>query len=244
MRHRYSLLPVLVLLALALVVTASYAAKPALTTSPFQGITTRLDAATPQNVNVTCTLGITDAPVYLVNYLLPPDDEYYTLLDPTACQCTGAGGVLLSAAHIYLNFSAACSIPVTVAVVRADLTDPLCPKPIPGDYICTPIAYNLAPAAAGNYNFSLPLNAGCCITGKAFVVITFTGAGSCTTLPKLITSATCNDCTSYNVYPGGFDDLCLDIGFPGNPVINVDGACCDVVPAHTGTWGRLKTMYR
>ena len=126
-----------------------------------------------------------------------------------------------------------------------DLTDPNCAVPIPGQYICQPVAYNLAVTAAGNYDFTMPLNSGCCITEKAFLVVTFTGAGTCTTLPRLITTEVCDNCTSYNVYPpSGFDDLCADIGFPGSPVMYVDAACCDVVPAQRGTWGRLKTMYR
>ena len=245
MRHRYSILPILALLALALVATASHAGKPALSRETLHGTLQRVVVAAPLNVTAVCTLGITDPPMYYVDYLYPPNDAYYTLLNPATCACTGAGGVLLSSGHILLNFQQACSIPVTIAVVRADLTDPNCAVPIPGQYICQPVAYNLAVTAAGNYDFTMPLNSGCCITEKAFLVVTFTGAGTCTTLPRLITTEVCDNCTSYNVYPpSGFDDLCADIGFPGSPVMYVDAACCDVVPAQRGTWGRLKTMYR
>jgi hypothetical protein len=245
MRPRYSLLPILVLVALSLAVGVGQAAKPAPVHEAMLGTPLKLAVGTPQNITVTCTLGVTDAPAYLVNYLLPPDDAYYTLLDPALCGCAGPGGVLLSNAHAFLNFQMACSIPVSVGVVAADLTDPLCPRPIPGQYLCGPINYNLAPAAAGNYDFSFALPAGCCITQKAFLVVTFLQTGDCTTLPRLITSAICNGCFSYNVYPPtGFDDLCVDIGFPGNPIMYVDAGCCDVVPTHHDTWGRLKTMYR
>jgi len=244
MRHRYSLLPVLLLVALSLVVTASHAAKPAAVSEPLQGTLQKLAVGTPQEMYVVCQLGVTDAPGWIVNYLAPPDDAYYTLLDPEACACPGPNGVLLSNAHAMLNFQMAYSIPVSVAVVEADLTDPLCPVPVPGQYICPPVNYNLAPAAAGNYDFTFALPEGCCITQKAFLVVTFTGAGTCTTLPRLITTNGCNPCVSYNVYPGGFDDLCVDIGFPGNPNMYVEAACCDIVPAIRGTWSRVKTLYR
>ena len=245
MRHRYSVLPILVLVALSLVATASHAARPAAVSAPLQGTLQKIAVDTPQQMYVACQLGVTGAPAFLVNYLYPPNDAYYTMLDPAACgACPGPNGVLLSNAHILLNFQMACSIPVSVAVVAADLTDPLCPVPVPGQYICPVVNYNLAPAAAGNYDFTFPLPSGCCITEKAFLVVTFTGTGTCTTLPRLITTDGCDPCMSYNVYPGGFDDLCADIGFPGNPNMYVEAACCDIVPAMRGTWGRVKTLYR
>ena len=227
MRHRHSLLTILLLVALSLVATASHAARPAAVSAPLQGTLQNIAVGTPQQMYIACQLGITGDPAYYVNYLYPPSDAYYTLLDPGTCGCTGPSGVLLSNAHIMLNFQMACSIPVSVAVVAADVTDPLCPVPVPAQYI-----------------FTLPLPSGCCITQKAFLVITFTGAGTCTTLPRLITIDGCDPCVSYNVYPGGFDDLCADIGFPGNPNMYVEAACCDIVPATRGTWGRVKILYR
>ena len=245
MRRRYSLLPILVLVALSLVATASHAAKPTLVPEALQGTPQKFIVGTPQSMYVACNLGVTGDPAWIVNYLYPPNDAYYTMLDPAACgACPGPNGVLLSNAHALLNFPMACSIPVSVAVVAADLTDPLCPVPLPGQYICAPVNYNLAPGAAGNWDFTFAMPLGCCITQKAFLVIEFTGTGTCTTLPRLITTDVCDPCVSYNVYPGGFDDLCVDIGFPGNPNMYVEAACCDQVPALRGTWGRMKTLYR
>jgi hypothetical protein len=245
MRHRCSLLPILLLVALfSLVAMASHAARPAAVSEPLLGTPQRFVVGTPQEMYVVCQLGVTRPGAYLVDYLYPPNDAYFTLLVPENCACPGPNGVLLSNAHALLNFQMACSIPVSVGVVAADLTDPLCPVPVPGQYICAPVNYNLAPAAAGNYNFAFALPSGCCITQKAFLVITFTGAGTCTTLPRLITTDGCDPCVSYNVYPAGFDDLCADIGFPGNPNMYVEAACCDIVPALRGTWGRVKTLYR
>lgn len=244
MRHRYSILPLLVLLALALVVTASHAARPAPVSEPLQGATQKFAVGTPQSMYVVCQLGVTGVPAWIVDYLAPPSDAYYTLLDPAICGCPGAAGVLLSNAHVALNFGVACSLPISVGVVEADLTDPLCPVPVPGQYLCAPVNYTIAPPVAGNYDFVLALPAGCCITQKAFLEVTFLGAGTCTTLPKLFTTDGCDGCVSYNVYPASFDDLCVAIHFPGNPVMYVEAACCDITPAIRGTWGRVKTLYR
>ena len=140
-------------------------------------------------------------------------------------------------------------IPVSVAVVAADLTNPLCPVPVPGQYICGPVNYSIGDLPLGNYNFTFALPSGCCITQKAFLMITFPAKGTCTTLPgtllpRLIATDGCVGCVSYNVYPGGFDELCGASHFPGNPNMYVDAACCDIVPAMRGTWGRVKTLYR
>jgi hypothetical protein len=244
MRRRYSLIAVLLMVALSLVVTASHAARPTAVPELLQGTPQKVDVGTPQKMYVACQLGVTAPPAFLVNYIYPPDDAYYTLLDPATCGCSGPSGVLLSNAHVMLRFPMVCSIPVSVAVVAADLTDPLCPVPVPGQYICGPVNYNLAPTAIGNYDFTFALPEGCCITQKAFLVVTFPAAGTCTTLPLLITTDGCDPCVSYNVYPGGSADLCVDIGFPGNPNMYVEAACCDIVPAIRGTWGRVKTLYR
>jgi len=248
MRKRYTLIPILLLAALTLVVSVGNAAKPTMVREHMNGTPVPLNVTTLQNLATTCTLGITDPGAWIVNYIYPPEDGYYTLLDPALCNCTGTGGVLLATAHALLNFPMVCSIPVRVGIVAADLTDPACPVPIKGQYLCPPATYNVSVAAIGNYDITFPLPAGCCITQKAFLEVTFMTSGTCTTVPKLITSDICNGCTSYNIWPGSsgynVDDLCIDIGFPGNPVMFVDATCCDVVPAHTGTWGRLKVLYR
>lgn len=243
--HRGSPLSgVLVLLALSLAATASLAAKPGPVSEPLRGVPQKFTVGAPQQAAVACQLGVTAAPAYIIDYLYPPNDSYYTLIDPVACGCVGPNGVLLASAHAILNFQMACTIPVSVGVVVADLTDPDCPVPVPGKYVCGPTNYNLMPGAAGNYDFSFALPSGCCITEKAFLMITFTAAGTCTSLPRLITTDGCEKCMSYNVYPGGSDDLCVDIGFPGNPNMYVDAGCCELVSAPRGTWGRVKTLYR
>jgi hypothetical protein len=203
---------------------------------------------TPLSPTTVCTLGETRAPAWLVNYLLPPDDGYYTLLRPSACTtCTGPGGVILTTAHALLEFRVACSIPVTIRIVGSN-GDPACPAPDLSNVICADMSYTLTPPAAGIYDFSLALPAACCITSDAFLVIEFdaNGAGCSTnaTRPRLVTANGCIGCETYNIYPGGSDDLCTITGFPGNPIMNVEADCCGITPAHPHSWGSLKTLYR
>lgn len=208
----------------------------------------KMKSAVGPRVTSGCNLGVSSGAAYIVDYLAPPDDAYDTFLDPSQCGCP-SGAVELHNAHLLLNFQAACAQPVRVRIVGATSIGAGCWQPDPGVTLCGPLFYELTPGAPGNYQFNLPLSIGCCIQGPAFLEIDFTSAGAgCNTAgtrPRLITTATCNPCTSWNLYPAGTDDLCdPGLGIPGNPVIWADGDCCAAVPTVPGTWGRVKTLYR
>ena len=207
----------------------------------------RMRAAAAPRIASSCNLGVSTGAAYIVDYLAPPDDAYDTFLDPSQCGCA-SGAVELHAAHLLLNFQAACAQPVRVRIVGATSIGAGCWQPDPGTTLCGPVLYDLTPGAPGNYQFNLPLTAGCCLQGPAFLEIDFTEAGAgcdaAGTRPRLITTATCDPCRSWNLYPGGTDDLCDGLGFPGNPVMWADGDCCTATPAIEGSWGRLKILYR
>jgi len=227
--------------------TAAHAARPAPQATPLAGQRIEsLDKSGP-HLQSTCNLGVSTGAAFIVNYVAPPDDGYFTLLDPAACSCPG-NAVQLNAAHVALAFPVACTQQVRVRVVAAVLTAPGCYEPDPAVTLCGPVFYDLSPAAPGNYQFTMPMPLGCCIPGPAFLEINFNAAGAgcstSSTVPRLITTASCVGCTSYNVYPGGFDDLCSITGFPGNPLMWADGDCCAATPTRTGSWGRVKTLYR
>ena len=227
--------------------TAALADRPAPEVSPLEP--TGFNSITPGPIqpNGPCTMGQATGAAVIVNYLLPPNDAYYTLLDPAACTCPN-GAIAVQMAHVFLNYPVACSQPVTVSIVAAVDDGTGCLRPDPDTKLCAPIAYTLAAPAAGNYIFNLPMPANCCITSKAFLEINFVAGGAgcstSTTRPRLITDQSCDPCTSYNIYPAGNDDLCTDVGFPGNPIMYVDGDCCSTTPAGHATWGQLKGMYR
>lgn len=198
----------------------------------------------------TCTLGVTGAPTYIVDYLYPPNDAYYTLLEPANCTACSSPAVSAVAAHVLLNARGACALPVSVGIYGAT-GDAACFTPDPNNVLCSPFTVNLTPTGAGNFDFSIPIPAGCCISQPAFLKIEFLsfapGCDLATTWPKLITTADCTrPCASWNIYAGspGFDDLCGAIGFPGQPVMKLDVDCCNATPTTRHSWGTLKSFYR
>lgn len=246
MRNRYALVAILVLFALAAGATASQAGRPvAVPGTPFeapQGI--EVGKPGPSVLTPVCRLGVTADPHLTMNYFYPPDDEYYTLIDPSACGCAGAQGVAVTAAHVILDFPEACTLPVTVAVVAADLTDPSCPAPVREQYLCPPTDFDLEVSNAGGYDFLMPLGGACCVTQKAFLLIKVRELGTCGAVPSLYVTFGCDPCTSWNYWPGGaLTDLCEGY-LLGNPNMYVDAACCSAVPTLPRTWGQLKSTYR
>lgn len=190
-----------------------------------------------------CTLGVTGAPAWSVGYIIPGEDQYYTLIDPAECAGGDDCGVAVSLAHIVLDFSYAMSTPVRVGIVQADLADDECPVPMPGAYVCPPVTYDIAGPDAGLYDIALPLSEGVTLTGKVFLEVTFTEWGPYWDVPGLAITAACDACRSYNYYPGDNYDLCA-FGFEGNPVMFVDVECAGAVPVESTTWGDLKASYR
>jgi len=180
------------------------------------------------DLDATCVLGEAHAGVYSVNYLLPPDDAYYTLLRRSGCtSCPGPAGVFLGAARVRLHFPTLCTQPVAVSIVGA--VGDSCPVPNPGIVYCPPTLFELTPPATGFFDFSLPLPADCGILGTAFLCINFVGQGdgcsTVATVPRLVTTDSCRTCRSYNIYRGADDELCA-LAFPGNPVMSVEVADC------------------
>jgi hypothetical protein len=216
----------IVLLALAWAALPAGAAKSPPQVEPL-GIVPPV-AAPAAGVAATCVVGETHPPVYSVNYLLPPDDAYYTLLDRSSCAaCTEPGGVWLDSAHVRLHFPVVCTQPVAISVVAA-LGDS-CPIPDPSRVLCGVRNYDLTPPATGIFDFALPLASECGLVGKAFLCVNFVSAGAgCSSIadqPRLVTTDSCRACRSYNVYRGGFDDLCA-VYFPGNLVMSAGVSAC------------------
>lgn len=236
---------VLALAAVAFIANPVQAARPVAQAGTLKGTTQQVVVGRQlQSVSPTCTLGVPGPASFPMFYLYPPEDQYYTLIDPAQCDCSEEGAVLLNIAHVALDFPEACTIPVRVAVVEADLSNPECPIPIPGQYVCPPVEYDLTVSEAAQYDFSLPLCEGSCIAQKAFLLITFVSAGDCGSLPGLMIDTAFCGCVSYNAWPGSGDPSDLCGALPGSPVMYVDAACCGPVSEMPHSWGKIKTIYR
>jgi hypothetical protein len=222
MNQRHLGLTLLLVVTSLLAVAPGYAAKHAPLCRSVVGTSQQAIVDPTKAVDSICPLGITGSPVYTVGYIVPPDDSYYTLIDPSDCQCSDSVTVLVSAAHIIVEFSYAYDVPVRVGIVQADLSNPECPIPIPGQYLCPPVEQLLEGPGYGTYDISLSLGTGCSVGEKSFLEITFTEWVY--EVPGLVLTGSCEPCKSYNYYPGNNYDLCT-FGFEGNPIMYVDATC-------------------
>ena len=120
MQLRYrSVLP-LVAVCLALAVAPAFAAKPEPTPlAPPTGPSVEIQIGSSISTPTPCNMGVFGAPAKSYFYVLPPDDGYYTLIDPANCGACHQNGRLLTMAHMELRFTAPCEIPVTISVVPA-----------------------------------------------------------------------------------------------------------------------------
>lgn len=200
MSLRYRNLFPLVAVCLALAVAPAPAAKSAPTIDPVPG------GPTP-DASITappCEVGQNGPDAFTATFVFPPDDQYYTLLDPSN-YCPG-GATLLSMAHVRLYWPANCTLPVQISIVGS--TGGACPQPDQSNIICPAVTYIIDGAAAGggNYTHDLPLSAACCISGPAYLKVEFPNAGSCTLgatglfAPRLVAEGVADFCVSYKTF--------------------------------------------
>jgi hypothetical protein len=252
MHLRYRIVLPLVALCLALAIPA-FAAKPAPTFRATPDNTpTPIQVGNVNSVAAACQLGVLPPAANAFGYILPPDDEYYTYVDPANCAAC-PGGFVPTNAHAWLYFTEPCQIPAFVGIVNADLSDPNCPRPNPFDVICPDQGYVLTDnGILGDcIDFSLPLAcspANLCITHPVFLKIRFEQGTCASSRPAFCGPPSCTNCRQFNIYPGsppGGDDLCALLSPYSlyGAIMYVEGNCCPV-PNLPGSWGKVKTLYR
>jgi hypothetical protein len=174
-----------------------------------------------------CQLGQAGPPVDIQPFVFPPDDQYFTLINPADCGCGGNSQVV--AAHMVLNWPVNCSMDVDVSVVGAEVLSPGCLAPVATAVLCPPTRITIDGSGGPVKEHVFPLS-NCCISGPAFLSITFVTQGTCISgaFPELATTNNPVACQSYNLYPGDPEirDIVGFYGFQGNPVMWVEADCC------------------
>ena len=249
--HRHAV-ATLVALCLALGIAPAFAGKPQPTPlAPPSGPPVEVPHGSVSGTTTECSLGVVGPPTLSRAYLFAPDDAYYTLVDPAACDGCQGNNRVLTVAHVELNFAAPCEIPVTISIVPAiDLGGGcLAPNPL-APPVCEPTQYVIydegVTGQCRDYKLNLP--GGCCIDGPVFLQIEF-DRGSCADgQPMFCGPTTCSNCTQYNFFPGqatNGEDLCavLPSGIKAF-MMYVDSSCCSPTSTAPGSWGKLKTLYR
>lgn len=198
-----------------------------------------------------CQLGIVPPAALQFGYILPPDDAYFTLMNPANCGSCPGNSYRATAAHVLHSFTAPCEIPVTVGLVAANENAPGCFSPNPFAPLCTPTTYTINDGGVTTpcVDYELALDPSCCFTGPVFLMIEYDGGTCPSGRPAFCGPASCSNCTQYNYYPGATfpgDDLCVVLTPFGVFGINMwaDIECCPATPTTPDSWGKLKTMYR
>jgi hypothetical protein len=191
-----------------------------------------------------------------IDYIDPPQDQYFTLLDPATCtECTATGTMTVEEIHVRLTFQTACSQPAIVRLVEAKNEG--CPEPDLTKPLMSYLPINVVAPGPGQWEALIALPEPVCLRGKAFLEVTFDQIGSLCTdgiqeLPPYIAygdTNLCEPCHYYNFYSSGGDlnkeQLCRAIAHwtPGPLLHWVTGHCCSLIPVQPATWGRLKIRY-
>jgi len=243
-------LATLVAVCLTLGITPAFAGKPQSTPLPAPtGPTIGSPTGSVSGTTTECNLGVVGPAAVAYGYVLPSNDEYYTLINPATCSDCQADSRLLLWARMELNFIAPCEIPVTISIVPAvEIGDGCFVPNRSAPAICEPVEYRVSDDGVTGQcvDYAWPVPAGCFIDGPAFLKIEF-DEGSCLNgNPQFCGLTTCNHCTQYNFYPvDARDDLC--VVFPGDLksiIMYVESASCQPTSTAPGSWGRLKTLYR
>lgn len=257
MRYR-SLLPTLLVIALsALASVSAHAEGKVILPADIHSIERldgRIEVGTSTHAGGFCQPGAYSQFDILEDYFLPPNDMFFTLIDPATCtECTETGTVTVDRVHVTMNFRTACNQPVLVSIVEARNA---CPEPDLTKVLMAPIEFNLPSPGPGTFQFDLNLGTPVCVRGKAFLNITVDRFGTgCEieeqTTPNLAYADTnlCQPCHYYNYYTDGAEisreHLCRTAGrlTPGPFLHWVSGNCCPLVPTLPATWGQIKMRY-
>lgn len=178
---------------------------------------------------------------------------------PSCAACAGSG-LNVTAVTIRMRWPFACTAQATVSIVGATNVNG-CLRPDTNQVLCPPRTSTIRSTIQNIavVTHPLPTSAGCCISGDAFVVIRFSGLGSCPSLdgtsPGLRASTgACAPCTQYfmasNFVLPGLQEWCQPVepedgaGPEFLMWMSVDANCCAITPTGRQSWGRVKSIYR
>lgn len=203
---------------------------------------------TPVHAGI-CQPGLPEAGDVTAYGYVATGTKLYTLLDPATCAaCPSPPGLGLTTAWIRLKFNSACSATLRVSVIGR-IGAVSCPLPYETQVLCGPVEQVITGAAgeSGAYPVSLP--AGCCILGRAFLLIeVLAWPGGAMDLGIGTAGSSCVPCVQRwwrsILGPESWDVCDAYYGFTRNPGIWVDADCCVPTPTVPNSWGRMKSMYR
>jgi hypothetical protein len=215
---------------------------------------TLLEGALPN-----CTMGVSGTPGSIIDFIYPPDDVYYTLVETNDCAaCATADTAIFTKVHLWLEYREACELPISIGLVGAVESGTAgCYTPNLTDVRYGPEGFLIPPPAQvpDTVELVFTLSSTAVVDHRAFLAISFIDTAAGCIKPRLVMrlnppSAPCQQCIGYNDWFGA-DDIPDDLCFPdqvGNPMMFVEVDTCYplrdlVAPAAVNDLDRDSTAY-
>jgi hypothetical protein len=243
---------VLIILCLALVAGAAFAADRQVVVTPVSGDPVFYSPnALPANPNpVGCQVGNLNPLAFAITDWVWGSEKYKYMFFADQAQCTSCTeGFTVDSVNLVMRFGPE-DVPSTFGA-RVDFEEATWDDAlgcfVPGPEICVSSVYTVTISSAGVYNINLPMNATCSCAFFGYwygISFEFTTSFAGGMEPDLVTDAFPVGCTSWNDYGAGWVDM-QDFGFPGEISLFADISCCaNPVSTDQSSWGDIKAMFR
>jgi hypothetical protein len=202
-----------------------------------------------QAIGDPCLTGNLNGSAWAIGDWALPPEEYKLTFDPLTagtcfdiCAPLPGRGIDVNTIHMHLQVDAACTIVMGVDVEEVIYpTSPDCPEP--GPVVCVSPLYQVDLPQAGGWILNIPIECVCLTFGRKYMLSVY--FESATGNIDLVTDNFPSNCTSWNNWGEGWNDLVTEYGFPGNLRIWADATCCEPpVPVELKSWGNIKSIYK
>jgi hypothetical protein len=161
------------------------------------------------------------SPAYAITDWFYGLEWYANYQNPEDFGCVAVWPFLVTTVGFNIQVDYAQDIDVQGFVYSADLTDPDCP--VPGIELCATPVYTFSIPDAGHWILGCPMEEECCVYEPYFAVVYIAtdlyGTGADAVSEDMVPC----DCRSYNDYGAGWEDLCVNYGWPGPMMLWSDG---------------------
>lgn len=170
------------------------------------------------------------------------NESYARLLPAAAPGCGCSVGLSVTTAHMLLVLQPGTDITVQARLLTA-AGAPGCLSP--GAVLAISLPRRIRDiAAAGVYDVAVPCDFVCAEAGQDYFLVVDFVSGVSPGL-ALVGGGQGDDCTTWNDWGTGWNDLVGDMGFLHDLTIWADLDCCfQAILGEGGTWGGVKAMYR
>lgn len=209
------------------------------------------DPAPPPAVSGACLLQ--PGPINSFSFFWTPPEALHTMawkIPTGSCAACPSGALNLNAVTFRMRWPIVCSATAEVLIVGAK-QGVTCLEPDTTIVLCGPTSQTIARVGSGlNVLHTIPIPASCCVSGDAFLLVRFSGLGSCFSggvgAGLAAAQGPCVPCDQFVSAFGIFEtpvDLCSTDA--ENPTwFAIDADCCAGTPNLPESWGSVKTLYR